>query len=184
VPPKSKSSAAIRTNRILFLAIAIVGCATDLLTKHWVFAWRGMPRPKNEWWLWEPYVGVETSLNRGALFGMGETIGPTGFAVISIIAGLAFCWWGLFGSASKHRTLSVTLGAILGGIGGNLYDRLGLWSGGEVLAVRDWILLRYGDFTWPNFNIADCLLVCGAASFFVLAMREESNKEDAQAAPN
>jgi len=168
----------------LFLAIAIVGCATDLLTKHWVFAWRGMPRPKNEWWLWEPYVGVETSLNRGALFGMGETIGPTGFAVISIIAGLAFCWWGLFGSASKHRTLSVTLGAILGGIGGNLYDRLGLWSGGEVLAVRDWILLRYGDFTWPNFNIADCLLVCGAASFFVLAMREESNKEDAQAAPN
>jgi signal peptidase II len=29
-------------------------------------------------------------------------------------------------------------------------------------AVRDWILLRYGAFTWPNFNIADSLLVCGA----------------------
>lgn len=130
-----------------------------------------MPRPNNEWWLWEGYIGIETSLNRGALFGMGETIGPGGFAIISIVAGLAFCYWALFGSAADSRPLSITLGAILGGIVGNLYDRLGLW--GEQ-AVRDWILFRYGNFTWPNFNIADCLLVCGAVSFFILAMKEES----------
>ena len=54
---------------------------------------------------------------------------------------------------------------------GNLYDRLGLWwqpgypeqwqSG-----VRDWILFRLNGVPmfdpWPNFNIADSLLVAGA----------------------
>lgn len=175
MPPKSKnSSAAIQINRALFLFLAVFGCAADLGTKHWIFAWRGMPRPSNEWWLWEPYVGIETALNRGALFGMGQMIGPSGLAVISVLAGGAFCWWGLFGSASKDRTLSVTLGVILGGIIGNLYDRIGLW--GEQ-AVRDWILFRYGNYTWPNFNIADCLLVCGATSFFFLAFRSNEDSE-------
>jgi signal peptidase II len=55
----------------------------------------------------------------------------------------------------------------MGGIGGNLYDRLGLWQNPENPGewrneVRDWILLRYQEFTWPNFNVADSLLVCGA----------------------
>jgi signal peptidase II len=155
----------------------MAGCAADLLTKHWVFQWRGGPQPGNEWWLWEPYIGIQTALNHGALFGMGEAIGPSGFAVISIIAGLAFIWWGLFGDASRDRTLSITLGAILGGIGGNLYDRMGFW--GEQ-AVRDWILFRYKEYVWPNFNIADCLLVCGAISFFLLAFRQEAKGEEKQ----
>ena len=58
-----------------FLAIAIVGTALDLLTKHWVFQWRGMPCSGNEWWLWPGYVGIETGLNPGALFGLGRDHG-------------------------------------------------------------------------------------------------------------
>ena len=55
----------------------------------------------------------------------------------------------------------------MAGIMGNLYDRLGLWvvPGREeerLPEVRDWILLRYGEFSWPNFNVADSLLVSGA----------------------
>ena len=59
----------------LFTVISIAGCATDLLTKQWVFQWRGLPRPDNEWWLWEPYIGIETVINIGALFGMGGGYG-------------------------------------------------------------------------------------------------------------
>ncbi len=60
---------------------------------------------------------------------------------------------------------------VMGGIGGNLYDRLGLWwKPGMPEAwksgVRDWILFRYQTYTWPNFNIADSCLVIGA---FLLA---------------
>jgi signal peptidase II len=76
--------------------------------------------------------------------------------------------------AARDWLLTVALGMITGGILGNLYDRLGLWGGqnasGETIhAVRDWILIAYGGFNvpllgekWPNFNIADTLLVCGA----------------------
>lgn len=70
----------------------------------------------------------------------------------------------------------MALGCVTAGILGNLYDRLGLpglkWNyaepplhevGDPVYAVRDWILVMIGPYGWPNFNIADSLLVCGAA---------------------
>ena len=69
---------------------------------------------------------------------------------------------------------------VTGGILGNLYDRLGLWStaADRVHAVRDWILISYGGYdlpvlghSWPNFNIADSLLVCGAGMLFWHAFR-------------
>ena len=67
---------------------------------------------------------------------------------------------------------------ITGGIIGNLYDRLGLWWQDTYPAewqsgVRDWILWQASDeWKWPNFNIADSLLVVGACmllyhSFFL-----------------
>ena len=35
--------------------------------------------------------------------------------------------------------------------------------GSPIYAVRDWILLQWNDaWRWPNFNIADSLLVVGA----------------------
>ncbi len=150
----------------LFLTLAVVGCAADLLTKHWVFEWRGMPRPDNVWWLVEGYVGIETALNPGALFGMGRGFGYV-FAALSIAATIGVLGWIFVGRAVRDLTLTVALGCVQGGILGNLYDRLGLWhppGRPDVWRneVRDWILLRWGDYTWPNFNIADSLLVCGA----------------------
>ena len=49
---------------VVFFAIAILGAAADLVTKEWMFQWRGMPRQANEWWLIDGYVGVETAINR------------------------------------------------------------------------------------------------------------------------
>jgi signal peptidase II len=152
---------------VLFWLIAVSGCAVDLGTKHWVFAWRGMPRPHNEWWIWKPFVGIETALNPGALFGMGYGFGRI-FACMSIAAGVGILYWLFYCGAARDRWLAIALGCIMGGIAGNLYDRLGFsWQpamGIEVSsAVRDWILFRYRGYTWPNFNIADSLLVCGAA---------------------
>jgi signal peptidase II len=71
----------------------------------------------------------------------------------------------------------------MAGVLGNLYDRLGLsgenWFGPghhsdhAVYAVRDWMLWQANDrWRWPNFNIADSLLVCGAAILFLHAIRQ------------
>jgi len=74
----------------------------------------------------------------------------------------------------------------MGGVLGNLYDRLGLWVQPGypkqwASGVRDWILFRYGEYTWPNFNIADSLLVCGAIMLMLHAFWERS--EDASTSP-
>lgn len=173
-----------RSRIYLFTIVSVTGCAVDLLTKQLVFQWRGLPRPNNEWWLWEPYVGIETAVNIGALFGMGGGYGRL-FAVLSVAAAIGIVLWLFRYGAARDGWLTVALSLVTGGIFGNLYDRLGLWWSPGMdprwqTGVRDWILFRYGSFTWPNFNIADSLLVVGAGmllfhAFFLDPHRSESS---------
>lgn len=179
----SLSDAMPRSRHLIFWGLAVTGCALDLLTKHWIFQWRGMPGEKAEWWIWEPFVGIETALNPGALFGMGAGLG-TGFALISLVAGVGILVWLFWFQAARDLLLTIALGCVSGGIGGNLYDRLGLWQvpgvpGAFRNEVRDWVLFRYGSCTWPNFNIADSLLVCGAGLLLWHGLRGEPVKRDA-----
>lgn len=130
-----------------------------------------MPRENNVYWLIEGYFGIETALNDGAVFGFGQGGTPV-FAGLSIAAAVGITAW-FCRIAWRDRLLTVSLGMILGGIGGNLYDRLGLWSppgapDERVTRVRDWILMCWGpDYVWPNYNIADCLLVGGAGLLMI-----------------
>jgi len=165
----SKTSA---SRVVWFLCLAIGGVAADLLTKHFVFAHPEMYYG-SEWWLWEGHIGIQKSLNEGALFGMGQ--GKVWlFAMFSIFAAIAIPVWLFVFQGIRDFWLTTALGCVMGGVLGNLYDRLGLsgltWdhfipdrSGERVFAVRDWILFQWNEqWVWPNFNIADALLVCGA----------------------
>lgn len=171
-----------------FWSIAVIGCAIDLVTKHAVFAWLGMPggRP---WWIVDGIFGFETSLNDGALFGLGKGK-VLWFAALSVAAAIGINYWLFVARAAVDRWLTVALGCIMGGVLGNLYDRLGLWAPAELgeraYAVRDWILFRYGEWTWPNFNLADSMLVCGATMLCWHALRMEivQRKADTLAAKN
>lgn len=150
-----------------FWSIALIGCAVDLATKQLVFAWIGMPGGET-WWIVEGIFGIQTSLNDGALFGFGR--GKVfWFAALSVLAAIGINYWLFVARAAVDRWLTVALGFVMAGVLGNLHDRLGLWApenlaAGQVFSVRDWILVCYYNvWTWPNFNIADSLLVCGAA---------------------
>jgi signal peptidase II len=163
----------------LFIAIVVAGLAADLLTKHWVFHTLGLPTMykretepelKAVYWIWQDVVGFQTALNPGALFGIlaGQT---TMLIILSAIFLTGITLYLLF-YAWQSLLLTVILGMITAGICGNLYDRLAwhglIFSNGEpVYAVRDWILCMIGTFAWPNFNIADSLLVC---SFVLLLL--------------
>ena len=151
----------------VFGALSITGGLLDLWSKEVVFRWRGLPAQNDIWWVIEPYFGIETAVNLGAVFGLGQGQGGF-FATMSIIAAVAIIAWLFWFRAAESWWLTVALGLVGGGIIGNLYDRLGLWwqdgypkewqSG-----VRDWILWQVNsDWKWPNFNIADSLLVVGA----------------------
>ena len=169
---------------VLFFSIVALGVIADLWTKEWVFQWRGLPRGgvDNTWWLWEGYIGIQTSVNQGALFGMGKGLSGY-FAAISVAAVLGVVYWLFVRREAKDILLTITLGCITAGILGNLYDRLGFWHPDLIdehfsYGVRDWILFRYKQYTWPNFNLADSLLVCGAGLLCWRAFRPEKPADD------
>jgi signal peptidase II len=170
---------AVPLNRYLvFFALTIGVCGADLGAKTWMFGWLGLGH-RQPWWIWEGVCGFQTTLNEGALFGMGPGLWPL-FAALSVGAAVGILIW-LFGAgAARDRLLTVALGFVTGGIFGNLYDRLGLpglrWPPGSshpvgtpVHAVRDYILVMFGNWPWPTFNLADSALVCGACLLVIHA---------------
>ncbi|MDR1491969.1 MAG: signal peptidase II [Planctomycetaceae bacterium] len=152
-----------------FIGIAVICSILDLWTKQAIFRYLGMPGEKETWWIWKDVFGFQTALNEGALFGMGQGF-VIAFAVLSIVMLAGIVIW-VVAPFSKNLFLIIVMGLISGGIVGNLYDRLGLhqlrWNDGfhlpdaPVYAVRDWILVMLGSYSWPNFNLADSYLVCG-----------------------
>ncbi|MEX0611053.1 MAG: signal peptidase II [Pirellulales bacterium] len=166
---------------VLFAVPAIVGCAADLATKAWFFASPAL-RAGEIFWLWAGHVGIQLSWNEGALFGIGQ--GRVWlFVALSIAAAVAIPAWLFWFRAARDAWLTFALGCIMAGVLGNLYDRLGmhgeLWpashprAGEPIYAVRDWILWQANDdWRWPNFNIADSLLVVGAALLLLHALRQ------------
>jgi signal peptidase II len=200
VPPASKREAlrlAVPPGRLrLFAWIALVGAGLDLITKEAIFRWRGLPRPGHIWWLVEGRLGIETSVNPGALFGMGPGLWWL-FALLSVVALTGIVYWLVVAGAARDLWLTVTVGLIAGGILGNLYDRLGLWNHGALPpelrhGVRDWILFVWPEVPlkifnpWPNFNVADSLLVCGAVLLVLHSMlhREPEPGTAGEAAPS
>lgn len=153
---------------VAFVSLAVLGGSADLWTKSVIFRWRGLPGQSDIWWLIDGYVGIETAVNIGAVFGLGAGQG-TLFAGLSVVAAVAIVVWLFYFKAARQWWLTIAMGCVLGGIIGNLYDRLGLWWTPDLpiewkSGVRDWILWQASDqYKWPNFNIADSLLVCGAA---------------------
>ncbi|MDO5565976.1 MAG: signal peptidase II [Planctomycetia bacterium] len=168
-----------------FFCVVFVGVLADLGTKAWIFNRLGAPGAMDTWWLIPNVFGFQTSLNQGALFGIGQGKIVL-FVIFSVVAITGIMAWIVF-DKRKSLYITLTLGMITAGILGNLWDRLGLhqlkwtpfdaWTGQctaemvgtRVHAVRDWILVMIGSYHWPNFNIADSLLVCGAILIFIYA---------------
>jgi signal peptidase II len=157
----------VRQRLLLFFGIAVAGCLLDLWTKHLVFGWLKLPGHPDSatYWVLDNFFGFQTAVNQGALFGMGQGWTVV-FRLVSILATGLIVFWMLRG-ASESLLLTIALALITAGILGNLYDRFGLWHEPLVAdyyrnGVRDWILFRFGSYTWPNFNLADSFLVSGA----------------------
>jgi signal peptidase II len=166
---------------IVFGAVAAVAATADLVSKRVAFDALGMPGSGRRIEIMPRILSLETNLNEGALFGMGQGF-SAGFAAISLVALV-----GILGLMSRPATrqdpwLVLALGLIVGGIVGNLYDRLGLpglaWHappdrlGEPVRAVRDWIHFQLpGVIDWPIFNLADSWLVAGAGLLLVSTLR-------------
>jgi len=172
---------------LLFAAVALPAVAADLVSKAWIFDRLGMPGTAAPIQILPPVLSLQTNLNEGALFGMGQGWGAM-FAGISVLAIAGIVGMLARGTMRADGGLVAALGLITGGILGNLYDRLGLprlvWHapaervGERVTAVRDWIHFELpGVIDWPIFNLADCWLVIGAAFMVLATLRGETEPQ-------
>jgi signal peptidase II len=79
------------------------------------------------------------------------------FIAIAVGVSVAIIWWLTTLRLDRERLLALGLTLVLGGALGNLFDRVALGY------VVDFVLVHYGDWSFPAFNVADSAITCGAA---------------------
>ena len=106
-----------------------------------------------------PGISLQLVYNPGAAFGiLSDQSGWQRWFLILVsicISVMLIFWIGKTVNSSRLECFSITF--ILAGAIGNLVDRLAYGY------VIDFICLFYGDYSWPNFNIADSSITLGAA---------------------
>ena len=180
--PTDPSSSLPRANVVtwtVFASLVSLTTVADLITKALAFKNLGMPGTSPGWPVIKNILWYRTSLNEGALFGLGQGMGWF-FITVSVAALIGILITVSWLHIRNETVLLVALACITGGILGNLYDRLGIPSlrwhaplgrkGEPVFAVRDWIHFRLeGIIDWPIFNLADSFLVLGAGLLLLLS---------------
>jgi signal peptidase II len=154
---------------LLFWSIALGGTAFDLATKSLVFSKVGPAGAERS--IVPHILDLHTSHNTGALWGFGATIPGSSliFASLSVVAAVVILYYLFVLGAASHRVLTVALALIMAGAMGNCYDRLAFGY------VRDFVHFHVDaiNFNCAIFNFADNMLVAGAITLVLYALRPE-----------
>jgi signal peptidase II len=132
------------------ILVATLIAVTDQLIKNFIVA-------EFDMYVVRPFlcevVKLTYILNDSAAFSLG--FGLTGlFTLISSVATLALIWFIAF--KSKSTAWSIIAAVMLGGVVGNLLDRLFRSPGAGLGKVVDYIQI---PFNFPIFNLADIAIV-------------------------
>jgi signal peptidase II len=102
------------------------------------------------------YLSFSVCFNRGFAWSIGSSVHTLVFLVVSAIIGLVTGILILYTYKRWCRNLPIIgeLMVITGALS-NMFDRV-LYGG-----VADFIVLSYGNWSWPSFNIADVAIVVG-----------------------
>jgi len=155
---------------VLFLAATGLGCAADLLSKHFVFATLLGTGKRPE--VVPGLLRLTLSANPGIVFGIRL---PPWLVMLATLAAVAAVVVLFAASARTFWGLHLALGMVLGGALGNAYDRLvvRVQLPGETAShagrVRDF--LDVYPIRYPIFNVADVLLVVGVALILLHVLR-------------
>lgn len=179
---------------IRFLVIVTATLGADLASKHWAFEHvAGTPvrltRQNSDDPAIIPYhepsmvipglLSLKLTANTGALFGLGRGSQMI-FIIVSVLAvgiiGRVF-WYSRPGAWVYH----LSLGLILAGALGNLYDRIRFNAVRDLLLLFPEVMLPFG-WRWPGgpreiypwvFNIADAALVVGVVLMLTVSWVNE-----------
>lgn len=156
-----KNTKALRV--FLFATVAALIVLADQVIKNAVIAQLTPQQSYN--WLGS-VVRLYLTFNNSAAFSMGWGITWI-FTLISACAAIALAWFGL---RARTQLWSALAGLALGGVLGNLTDRLFRAPGFPSGQVVDYIQI---PFNFPIFNLADSA-ICVAAGLTVLMVARGS----------
>lgn len=158
---------------LITLAVAVLVVLADRLSKMWVLKTIPLYSEVAPVPALYPYFSFLHSANTGVAFGLFQG----GSFIFTLIAGIAVVAIAIysFRSSAQSLLMSVSLGLMLGGAAGNLWDRLAYG------AVVDFIKVQASDaWVFPMFNLADSSIVVGTILlilYFFLDERKERQKQ-------
>jgi signal peptidase II len=85
-------------------------------------------------------------------------------ATLAVVTLAAIFWWRRT-LALRVRTVQVAFGLLVGGIAGNLVDRL---LHGHVI---DFLDFHFGSYVYPTFNVADSGICVGVGLYLLWSLR-------------
>jgi signal peptidase II len=109
--------------------------------------------------------------NRGIAFSLFSDGGPLTRIILHavIVSAILVIAWILVRQADQHLAYPLAFGLILGGAVGNLIDRV--IYGWVIDFIHCWVRLGERTFAWPDFNVADSAISCGAVLLIILELR-------------
>jgi len=151
---------------VALLAVAVTAGALDQLAK-WIAC--SVLAPDRPLALIPELLDLRLRSNPNGAFGLFAGF-PPGFRLPILLALAALAMTAITVYAIRtlgwSRTVSVSLGLVLGGALANLIDRL---TRGEVV---DFIHLHWADsFHWPTFNLADVAITAGSLALAATVIR-------------
>ncbi|SMH33090.1 signal peptidase II [Azospirillum agricola] len=145
------------------LAVAAFALAADQLSK-WAILAHVLNPPRTI--PVTPFFNLTLGFNTGISFGLlgGEgAFAPALLAGAALLVAAGLMLWAI---RLPDRPLAAAGGAVAGGALGNVVDRL------RQGAVTDFLDLHAFGWHWPTFNVADVLIVGGAAAIALRTPRE------------
>ena len=178
----------VHTWVILTLVITVV---MDLFTKYLIELYF---KPHETMNVIGSFIQLILIYNKGGVFGIAQ--GKTAFFLIVSVFVLIFIFYTYFTNPEKSPLFQVSIGLVLGGALGNMYERVFSENGVVDFVYIGWdkyaTIFGYKLFLrWPAFNVADAAIMVGAVILAVILWKsehlkkiQEENRDDIQDSKN
>lgn len=155
-----------RKGWILLLTLFIGVFVFDRVTKIWAFDWLRFHSPIS---VIPGFFSLRYAQNTGIAFGLMSRYGT----LVQWMSPFVFVALVYFFIKSVHfhgmypNWRAISIGMVIGGALGNLYDRV------VFQYVIDFLDVYLGSYHWPTFNVADSFICIGVGILLILAYKTE-----------
>lgn len=107
------------------------------------------------------FFNLVLAWNTGVSFSLFDSYGVTGTNILIGVSGLVTLMFVIWLMRTRTVWMTTSLGLIIGGALGNLYDRV------VYGAVVDFLDFHAGGYHWPAFNLADTFITIGVSFILI-----------------